>query len=162
MNVIHGLAWYFPESVGGTEIYVSGLVQELPAYGIECRIAAAATGGQSTDYVRDGIPVHRYPFADETDLAAARGKRPHNNFDAFVAWLEQQPRGIYHQHSWTTSCGLRHIGAAKALGFKTVLTVHVPAYICLRGTMMEYGSEPCDGRVDALRCAACWSQGRGL
>ncbi len=78
------------------------------------------------------------------------------------AWLERQPRGIYHQHSWTTSCGLRHIEAAKALGFKTVLTVHVPAFICLRGTMMEFGSEPCDGRVEPVRCAACWSQGRGL
>jgi glycosyltransferase involved in cell wall biosynthesis len=162
MNVIHGLAWYFPENVGGTEIYVSGLVRELPAYGIESRIAAAATGLQAADYVADGVPVHRYPFSDEADLAATRGERPYRNFDAFVAWLGRQPRGIYHQHSWTTSCGLRHIEAAKALGFKTVLTVHVPAYICLRGTMMEFGSEPCDGRVEAMRCAACWSQGRGL
>ena len=162
MNVIHGLAWYFPESVGGTEIYVSGLVRELPNYGIESRIAAAATGIQAADYVADGVAVHRYPFSDEADLAATRGERPYRNFDAFVGWLERQPRGIYHQHSWTTSCGLRHIEAAKALGFKTVLTVHVPAYICLRGTMMEFGDKPCDGRVEAVRCAACWSQGRGL
>ncbi|MFZ0426413.1 MAG: glycosyltransferase [Xanthobacteraceae bacterium] len=162
MNVIHGLAWYFPESVGGTEIYVSGLVRELAAYGIESRIAAAVTGMQSADYVQDGVGVHRYPFSDEADLAATRGERPYRNFGAFTAWLERQPRGIYHQHSWTTSCGLRHIEAAKALGFKTVLTVHVPAYICLRGTMMEFGSEPCDGRVEAVRCAACWSQGRGV
>jgi glycosyltransferase involved in cell wall biosynthesis len=162
MNVIHSLAWYFPESVGGTEIYVSGLVRELAAYGIESRIAAAATDGQAADYDADGVPVHRYPFSDAADLAATRGERPYRNFDAFVGWLERQPRGIYHQHSWTTSCGLRHIEAAKALGFKTVLTVHVPAYICLRGTMMEFGREPCDGRVEAVRCAACWSQGRGL
>jgi len=162
MNVIQALAWYFPDSTGGTEVYVSGLVDELPAFGVTSTIAAARTGTQSSDYVQDGVAVHRYPFAEMDDLAVARGERPHQNFDSFVAWLDRQPRGIYHQHSWTTSCGLLHIGAAKSLGFKTVLTVHVPGNICLRGTMMEFGSEPCDGRVVAERCASCWSQGRGL
>jgi glycosyltransferase involved in cell wall biosynthesis len=162
MNVIHALAWYFPDSTGGTEVYVSGLVHELPAFGVGSRIAAAHAGAQSFDYVQDGVDVHRYPFAEAGDLAATRGQRPDQNFDAFIAWLAQQPRGIYHQHSWTASCGLHHISAAKSLGFKTVLTVHVPSNICLRGTMMEFGSAPCDGRVEAGRCASCWSHGRGL
>jgi glycosyltransferase involved in cell wall biosynthesis len=162
MNVIQALAWYFPDSTGGTEVYVSGLVDELSTFGVTSTISAARTGTQSSDYVHGGVAVHRYPFAEMADLAATRGERPHQDFASFVAWLDRQPRGIYHQHSWTTSCGLPHIGAAKSLGFKTVLTVHVPANICLRGTMMELGSEPCDGRVVAERCASCWSQGRGV
>jgi len=162
MNVIHSVAWYFPESTGGTEVYVSGLVHELAALGVTSTIAAANDRAQSRDYICDGVAVHRYPYADAADLAATRGERPHRCFDAFVAWLEQQPLGIYHQHSWTTSCGLHHISVAKSLGFKTVLTVHVPGNICLRGTMMEFGRDPCDGHVEAGRCAACWSQGRGL
>jgi glycosyltransferase involved in cell wall biosynthesis len=162
MNVIHALAWYFPESTGGTEVYVLGLVKELTALGVVNRIAAAAAGLRSSDYVHDGMAVHRYPFVETVDLATTRGERPPQNFDAFVAWLERQPRGIYHQHSWTASCGLYHISAAKSLGFKTVLTVHVPSNICLRGTMMEFGAGPCDGRVEVVRCASCWSQGRGL
>jgi len=162
MNVVHALAWYFPESIGGTEVYVSGLVHELSALHVANTIVAAHAGTRSFDYVHDGVAVHRYPFDPAADLATARGERPPRNFDAFVGWLERQPRGIYHQHSWTTSCGPHHIDAAKSLGFATVLTVHVPSNICLRGTMMEFGSEPCDGRVEAERCAACWSQGRGL
>lgn len=162
MKVIHALAWYFPESTGGTEVYVSGLVNELSALGVASTVAAAHAGMRSFDYVHDNVGVHRYPFNAAADLAAARAERPPRNFDAFMAWLERQPRGIYHQHSWTTSCGLHHIGAAKSLGFTTVLTVHVPSNICLRGTMMEFGSDPCDGRVEAERCAACWSYGRGL
>jgi glycosyltransferase involved in cell wall biosynthesis len=162
MNVIQALAWYFPESTGGTEVYVSGLVKELSALGIASRIAAAHNETSSLDYVQDGVDVHRYPFTATEDFAVTRGERPYRGFDAFVAWLERQPRGIFHQHSWTTSCGLRHLGAAKSLGFKTVLTVHVAGNICLRGSMMEFGSSPCDGRVEAKRCAACWLQGRGL
>src|ERR1700676_3416706 len=159
MKVLHALAWYFPESTGGTEVYVSGLVRELAAFGVAGTVAAARDGAQSLDYILEGVPVHRYPFT-ETGLAASRGEQPARSFDAFVAWLERQPRGVYHQHSWTTSCGLYHMGAAKSLGFKTVLTIHVPANICLRGTMMEFGRDPCDGRVEAARCAACWSQDR--
>ena len=162
MNVIHALAWYFPDSTGGTEVYVAGLVGELKAYGIVSTIAAARDGTQSTDEIWDGFAVHRYPATENAELAATRGDRPPADFDAFVAWLERQPRGIYHQHSWTTSCGLLHISAAKSLGFKTVLTIHVASNICLRGTMMEFGREACDGRVETGRCAACWSQERGL
>jgi glycosyltransferase involved in cell wall biosynthesis len=161
MNVIHALAWYFPDSTGGTEVYVSGLVDELRTVGVASAIAAACTGVESFDYVHDGVAVHRYPFM-ASDLAATRGQKPPQNFDAFVAWLESQPRGIYHQHSWTTSCGFHHVRIARSLGFKTVLTLHVPTGICLRGTMMEFGTEPCDGRVEAERCAACWSQARGM
>jgi glycosyltransferase involved in cell wall biosynthesis len=162
MNVIHALAWYFPASTGGTEVYVSGLVRELPAFGVASTIAAAHHGAQSLDYFHDGVLVHRYPSAEAVDLAETRGERPPQNFEAFVAWLERQPRRIYHQHSWATSCGLHHIAAAKSLGFKTVLTIHVPGNICLRGTMMEFGSDPCDGTVEVERCASCWSQERGL
>jgi glycosyltransferase involved in cell wall biosynthesis len=161
MNVIHALGWYFPESTGGTEVYVAGLVKELSTFGVASRIAAPHIETRSFGDVHDGIEVHRYPFV-EANLAATRADRPPEKFDAFVAWLEQQPRGIYHQHSWTTSCGLHHISAAKSLGFKTVLTIHVPGNICLRGTMMEFGSNPCDGRVAAARCASCWSQAGGL
>jgi glycosyltransferase involved in cell wall biosynthesis len=162
MNVIHTLAWYFPESTGGTEIYVAELVKELRAFGVAGRIAAPRAGRQPSDYVHDGVDVYRYAFAEGTELATARSERPPQNFQAFVAWLNKQPRGIYHQHSWTTSCGYYHLSAAKSLGFKTVLTVHVPGNICLRGTMMEFGRDPCDGRVEAVRCASCWAQGRGL
>lgn len=161
MHVIHALAWYYPESIGGTEVYVSGLVGELATLGITSEIVAARNGVQSADYVLDGVAVHRYPYQDG-DLATTRGKRPPQNFGKFVTWLQGQPRGIYHQHTYATSCGLHHIRAAKSLGFKTVLTVHVPANICLRGTMMEFGTDPCDGRVQAERCAACWSHARGL
>lgn len=162
MNVIHAVAWYFPESTGGTEVYVSGLVKELSALGITNSVVAASNKSAPFDYVNEGVAVHRYPFADEPVGAFARGERKPRDFDTFVAWLDRQPRGIYHQHSWTTSSGPHHLNAAKSLGFRTVLTAHVPANICVRGTMVEFGTGPCDGRVTTERCAACWSHARGL
>jgi glycosyltransferase involved in cell wall biosynthesis len=51
--------------------------------------------------------------------------------------------------------------AARDLGFRIVLTVHVPANICLRGTMLRFGEGACDGRVEEKACGACWAQDRG-
>src|SRR5262249_46039231 len=55
-----------------------------------------------------------------------------------------------------------HLRAARDLKLPTVLTVHVPGNICLRGTMVRYGTHPCDGRVEERLCGACWAHARGL
>ena len=164
MNILHALAWYFPESSGGTEVYVEALVRELRAFGMESRILAAADDGVERSYAHAGTPVSRYPAPPPPDrVETVRGERPPPGFERFRAGLGQQRDvEIYHQHSWTTACGLHHLETARALGFKTVLTVHVPSNLCLRGTMLLFGDRPCDGRIEETRCAACWANGRGL
>jgi glycosyltransferase involved in cell wall biosynthesis len=37
----------------------------------------------------------------------------------------------------------------------------MPNAICLRGTMMRFGRQPCDGRIDPPVCAACRCTGHG-
>lgn len=161
MKIIQSLGWYFPDSTGGTEIYVSGLAQALLAHGYESVIAAAQSGIEGSEYVFDDLSIFRYPAGSGERINEIRGHASCLGFDRFVAWLASQPRGIYHQHSWTTNCGLHHLRAAKALGFKTVLTVHVAANLCLRGTMLLDGRESCDGKVIESRCTRCWAQSRG-
>src|SRR5262249_33954161 len=73
---------------------------------------------------------------------------------------EERPN-VYHQHSWTRGLGAAHLRAAREAGLKTILTVHTPSSICIRGTMMLFGERACDGRIDPSRCGTCWSQGRG-
>jgi hypothetical protein len=50
---------------------------------------------------------------------------------------------------------------AKELGLNTVLTAHVAGVACLRGTLMRYGTQICDGRIDPFTCTACWGHWRG-
>ena len=40
MKIVHLLGWYFPDSVGGTEVYVEGLCKRLQDAGHEVLIAA--------------------------------------------------------------------------------------------------------------------------
>lgn len=161
MKVTHLVGWYFPESSGGTEVYVEGLVKELTELGIQNVVAAPRDGTIEESYTHNGIKVYRYPVYLERNPKQIRGEVPHGGFEFFTNWLKKTNAKVCHQHSWTLGCGIHHLRAAKQLGMTTVLTIHTPASLCLRGTMMLYGNNPCDGRIEDLRCCSCWGAARG-
>ncbi len=162
MKVIHTLGWYLPDSQGGTESYVRGLAQSLKELGLDLAIAAPWEGQEGRDYEVDGIPVHRYPAPGPWSRRVLQDLEDPAGTDSFRTWLGSQKASLYHQHSITTGCGRRHLEAAKALGLATVLTVHLPGQVCMRGTMLLHGAGPCDGRIEERRCASCWLGTRGL
>ena len=162
LNLIQATAWYPPYDMGGTEAYLEGLVDSLEARGIRSHLIVPRHPNAGSNYVHRGMEVTTYPVDAVPSAKEIKCNVEHQGFDAFYAWLKSQKRGIYHQHSWTRGCGPHHLRAARTLGFKTVLTVHVPGNICLRGTMMRYGVLACDGLVVPGVCGACWAHGRGL
>lgn len=162
MRVVKSLGFYFPDSVGGSEVYVRSLANKLQASGIECIVAAPHRSSEASRYIHEGVEVFRYPFPERSWRDETQGRVPPRHFDAFETWLREQCADIYHQHSWTTGCGLWHLEAAKRLRLKTVVTVHVPANICMRGTMLLEGRAACDGEIVPERCASCWLQSKGL
>ncbi len=155
MNVIHALGYYFPDTSGGTEVYVNGLVKALRSHNIEGHVAAARLGEQDATYQHDGIDVYRYPVFPNSTTLQLRQIQPHGGFDRFTQWLKQQQADLYHQHTWRSGCNWHHFQAAHQLGLPTVLTIHMPDVLCLRGTMMLEGKTPCDGWIDVARCGKC-------
>jgi glycosyltransferase involved in cell wall biosynthesis len=162
MRVIHSLGWYFPDSTGGTEVYVSQLIRALKAHGVESVVAAAREGDDSDSYTHEGINVFRYPVHAQPNLKQVRGTAPYGGFSEFSNWLPRQQADVYHQHSFVGGCGIHHLRAARELGLPTVVTVHLPSTVCLRGTMMLHGKSACDGRVERVRCGVCWGTSRGI
>jgi glycosyltransferase involved in cell wall biosynthesis len=162
MKVIHTLGWYFPESCGGTEVYVDGLAQALIAYGVNSLIAAPFNKNAESFYNHNGIQIYRYPNSPHFTKSQIRGHSPHDGFDYFSKWLAMQNADIYHQHSFITGCNIHHLRQAKQLGMTTVVTVHVPGNICLRDTMLLYGEVVCNGQIDRVRCGTCWGMARGI
>jgi glycosyltransferase involved in cell wall biosynthesis len=161
-QVVQATAWYPPYDLGGTEVYVEGLVEELASLGILSAVIAPRDPNAPSAYKHRSAMVKTWavnerPVPDEFKLWV-----PHRGFDEFLGLLSPHKGAIYHQHAWTRGCGLHHLRAAKNMGFRTVLTVHVPGNICLRGTMLRFGEGPCDGRVDPTVCGACWGKERGL
>jgi glycosyltransferase involved in cell wall biosynthesis len=155
MKLICTTSWYFPDTSGGVDVYIDSLLNSLQAQGIEAIVAAPRQGLEEDNYIYNNIAVYRYPvFPKHTQLQAYK-QLPHGGFAAFAHWLKHQQGDIYHQHSWRFDCGLQHLALARKLGMATVVTVHMPEILCLQGTMMKYGREPCNGLIDSNQCSKC-------
>lgn len=161
-GVVQATAWYPPYNLGGTEVYLEGLAEGLADLGVVSTVLAPRHADAPPEYEHAGVRVETYPVNETPTREEFRLERPHTEFEIFRARLTSRRDAVYHQHSWTRGCGPRHLRAARELGMRTVLTVHVPGVTCLRGTMVKFGARPCDGRVEGATCGACWAQSRGL
>jgi glycosyltransferase involved in cell wall biosynthesis len=159
-KVAHCVGFYFPEGVGGTEVYVQDLRAALAHRSIDSYVIAA-TNKSYERYVWEGTSVLRYPnnWANIRDYAAVRSRVGLSKFQELI--LENEP-DIFHLHSWTAGAGLRHLSQVAQLGIPCIVTMHVPSALCLRGTMLLHGEKACDGRIDERRCSECWLASRGL
>jgi glycosyltransferase involved in cell wall biosynthesis len=160
LRVVHCIGFYFPDSTGGTEVYVRDLTKALLSHSIDGTIIAA-TNGEADRYRWQGFDVIRYR-PDATDKPTESPDGGHLAKTAFQKIVEGTKPDLFHLHSWTTGAGLDHLRQVAELGIPSVVTMHVPAALCMRGTMLLEGVRPCDGRIDDTRCARCFAMCRGL
>jgi glycosyltransferase involved in cell wall biosynthesis len=165
MRILQALGWYYPENLGGTETYVSGLSKRLADGGHEVFIAAPLAGLSSPRLSEiEGLPVYRYPVPTTPTRDEAQGNTPARGSEFFRAWLAELKPDIAHFHSIVTGMGIHELRAAGAGGARVIMTSHASSlgYICQRGTLMRWGSFPCDGLTEVVKCAACELQHRGV
>lgn len=165
MKIVHALGWYFPESLGGTEVYVAALCRELRARGHEVLVAAPDAGRETPSrYRHDGVDVLRYPIPARPTRDEARGRVSARGTEAFTDWLDRCRPDVLHVHSVVTGLGIREMAAGAAGGARVVLTHHLPSlgYVCGTGTLMQWGEQPCDGLAAPAKCGACMLYRRGI
>jgi glycosyltransferase involved in cell wall biosynthesis len=160
LRVAHCVGFYFPENVGGTEVYVRDLAIGLTRFSVESEVVAATDRGHET-YSWADVPVFRYPN-NWADIRAEAISAPRPGISKFQELILRARPDVFHLHSWTAGAGLKHLAQVAQLGIPRVVTVHVPSALCLRGTMLLNGKEPCDGRIEEQRCTQCWALSRGL
>src|SRR4051812_22593082 len=86
MRVVESAGFYFPDSVGGTEVYVNALAQQLKTSGVDCRIAAPREADTPSGYTYEGIEVFRYPFPEHPVRSETQGRVPPRHIDVFKSW----------------------------------------------------------------------------
>jgi len=164
MKIVQAAGWYFPDSVGGTEVYVSALTRELRRHGHEVLIAAPQAGLETPrSYVHDGCEVFRYPIPQAPTREEAQGDSIARGAEHLHRWLASVRADVVHLHTFVTGLGLHEIHAACDAGSCVVVTTHASSlgFLCQRGTLMWHGETLCDGHVDTSRCAECVLQHRG-
>lgn len=160
MKVVHVPFTYAPNPVGGTEVYVSSLVSHLRAHGIESTVAAP--GDREETYSIDDVLVDRYVASPLTSAADLYGSGDPVAARAFGEILDRRRPDVVHFHARTRAVSLLCLREAKARGLSVLYTYHTATGTCLRGSLLRWGNEPCDGRLDSGRCAACLLQSSGL
>jgi len=161
MISLHVPFGFFPDPVGGTEVYVAELAAALARQGHPPIIAAPASN--DAEYVHEGLPVHRFAVSDRiNDLSALYGQSDEEAVRRVGEILDRERPDVFHMHAFTRACSVGLVRAAKARRIPVVFTYHTPTVSCQRGTLLEFGERVCDGRVDVARCTGCTLQGLGV
>jgi len=158
VKIVHLLGWYFPDSVGGTEVYVEALCRRLRAAGHDVLVAAPDAHHAAPErYEHDGVRVFRYQIADAPTRDEAQHRVAVRGAERLYRFLAEERPDILHVHSFTTGVGLPEIREARRLGIRIIVTCHLPSfgYMCRSGELMQWGRVPCDGIVHAGKCSAC-------
>jgi glycosyltransferase involved in cell wall biosynthesis len=161
MNVLQVPFTYYPESCGGTEIYVQALAQRLEAHRIESVIAAPARQDAAMEH--RGLRVRLYALNEKiSNLRDLYGEGDAAAASSFDRVLEEERPALVHLHAQTPGVSLRVLRAAQRRHVPVVYTYHTPTATCLRGTLLRWGNNTCDGAMTEHLCAACSLQGRGV
>lgn len=154
LKIIHVPFGYHPDPIGGTEIYVESLARQFNQLGVLSTIAAP--GGKNEAYRINDLPVRRFAVATAVhDLREMYGEGDELAACGFGEILDQERPDLVHLHAFTRGVSLRLVRVAKQRALKVVFTYHTPTVSCQRGTLMRWGNEVCDGKLDVQRCTAC-------
>ena len=165
MKILHVCGWYFPDSLGGTETYVSAVATGLRAAGHQVVIAAPDPGApRARTYQHDGFPVFRYPIPALPTRNEVQHVVPARGAEQLHEWLRETRPDVVHFHTFVTGVGPHEIRAARGAGARVIATTHSGSlgFLCQRGSMMRFGRDLCDGVVSPAACAACELQHRGV
>jgi len=161
MKVLHISFTFPPDPSGGTELFVAALGHELDTRGVENIVVAP--GARDDRYSRGRLAVRRFGVSNQPQpMNVLYGDGDPTAAVAFERILDEERPDVVHQHALSPACSVRFARAAKARGIPLVFTYHTPTVSCQRGTLLEWGKQPCDGRMEEGRCTACTLEGLGV
>ena len=160
MRVLHVPYSFYPDPAGGTEIYVADLAQAQMESGLEA--AVAAPGGESRFYELSGMRIWRFETGREQRLTDLYGNGDPVAASGFAEILDQFEPDMVHLHAVTSAVSILLAEQVKRRRIPLVLNYHTPTVSCTRGTLLKWGEDICDGKLDRRSCAACTLHGLGL
>jgi len=152
---------FYPDPVGGTEVYAEALARHLQRGGAEAMVVAP--GQRNETYRRDGLLVRRFAALTGTPtLECLYGEGDAQAAGMLGRILDKERPSVVHLHAFTPAVSVRVVREAKKRDIPVIFTYHTPTVSCQRGTLLRWGKEVCDGRLDVDLCARCTLNGLGL
>jgi glycosyltransferase involved in cell wall biosynthesis len=162
VKILHVAPGYYPHPSGGTEAYVASLAAHQAGCGHQVEVAAPSQDAQESSYSYESIQVRRFGIGKSRDLKTVYGVGDPVAATSFGRILDTACPDVVHLHAFSPATSLGALREASRRGLRAVYTFHHPATTCLRSTLMRWGTEVCDGRIDLDRCAPCKLQAGGM
>lgn len=153
MKILHVVYTYAPDPIGGTEVYVKQLCDELSLQGVKNAIAAPGT---RVCVIRSIPEIFRYEFDKHPTYSTMYGGGDEIALAGFIKVVEDFKPDLVHFHSISSANSYLLIDFLKARNFPVVLTLHSPAIVCQRGSLLYEGKVNCEKIFDVDRCARCY------
>lgn len=160
VTVSHLPFTFYPDPVGGTEVYVRSLIENLGLLGI--RSVVVAPGSVAASYNWRGIEVHRYSVNADLSKDEMYGRGDRLATETCLRILDKVKPDLVHVHAFTSGVSLGIVEELKARGVPVVFTYHTPTVSCMRGDLLKFGRTVCDGRLNLNACSVCTLHGHGL
>ena len=160
LTVLHIVYSYPPDPPGGTEVYVHDLCGRLRERGVTSVVVAPGRADET--HLIDGVRVRRFAYGGRAALEDIYGMGDSRAADAFGRILAEEAPNLVHQHALTPACSVDVAERVKASGRPLVFTYHTPTVSCVRATLLRWGRDVCDGRLDAGTCSACVLDAHGV
>jgi glycosyltransferase involved in cell wall biosynthesis len=161
MKIIQVPFGFYPDPSGGTEVYVEALAQHLQRQGVE--IIIAAPGEKNESYQHKSLSIRRFAVSSAMDnLQDLYGLGDSQAAINFSQILDSEQPDLVHLHAFTSAVSIRLVRAAKQRQIPVVFTYHTPTVSCQRGTLLQNGTQICDGKLDLHTCTRCALEGMGM
>jgi glycosyltransferase involved in cell wall biosynthesis len=153
-------AAHLEDSLGGTEVYVRRLATSLGRRGVDVTLGSYG----SVPGVRevDGLSLVTLPGLPAPLTRWQRWGCEPFRLAEFDALLDSLRPDVVHLNSSLQANPPEFLGAARQRGARVLWTYHAPGNTCLQTALLREGREPCDGLVEARRCARCTLVGSGM
>jgi len=163
LKIVHILNAYLPHQIAGTEIYVAALARELKLKNVDSVILIPNNKNEKEEYFFEGIKVIKYAESSVAERDIITGLKAPAGLQNFLHVVKTEKPDIvqFHELAGSIGVGIFHVRAAKALGFKLVITLHLAKYSCRTGTLMYMNKTKCDGIIRKIRCSKCWLNNMG-
>lgn len=158
MRILHLVHQYFPEKVGGTEVYTRSLARQQAAQGHSVAIFAPATMADPTlePEVEEAVRVYRVGI-ESRGAAAVFGSTFHHSplHKAFAYVLQKERPDVVH---------VQHLMGLPTSLISQLQTAHIPYaitlwdfwWVCANAQLLtNYSQEICDGPRLFINCARC-------
>src|SRR5215813_357000 len=165
MHVLMITIGYPNDQVGGTEVYVAGLVEALKQQGHSCAVAyIQAVDDPAAADIRLITRTHEETPVYVIQVNALTQKLEFVIFDSqlrarliaeFRDIVDRIRPDVVHVHPLRLVFESYLIEELNKLGHKVVLTYHSSTTTCARGDLIYMGTKVCDGLVRQDRCTKC-------